>query len=444
MIARIVAGSVLAVTLTVATIGPASGQPGKTTVTPEEEKARELFRSGKFDDALKELEKAAKSDPKLPPARVTIADYFHRAGQGQAARVQIEQAIAENPRHPAAYLLNGSFAFAEGRLTDTALNCKTALELAADPRWDAEQRKKYTRDARLGLASVFESRQDWAAAKENLVAVLNEDSKNTGLRSRAAIATFHLGFPEQALADFQATAKEDPSAELPELQMARLWSPKDDAKAEEWLKKAVSSHEKDARAPRAYAGFLLDAGKPDAARPYVDAAVKLDPKNRETIALRGLLARYKKDFPAAEEAFEALSREYPNDSFAAWNLALVLAESVDAAKKRRALDLAESEVRKNSRSPEGFAVLGWCLYKSGKLDDAEKALATAASPGTVSRDLAYFSARVLADRGKFADSVKLLRNAIAAKGPFAYRPDADALLAEVEKKVPAEKDPPKK
>ena len=435
---------VAAVALSFALAAGAVGQP-KPTVSPEEEKARDLFRAGKFDDALKELEKAGKADAKLPPARVTLADYFYRANQGQAARVQLEQAIAENPRHPAAYLLNGSFAFGEGRLTDTALNCRTALDLAADPRWDPDQRKKFVRDARLGLASVFESRRDWAAAKENLVAVLNEDAKNTNLRTRVASATFHLGFPEQALAEFQAAWKDDPSADLPELRMAALWGAKDDlAKAEEWLKKGVAAHDRDARPARTYAGFLLDSGKADAAKPYLDAAVKLDPKARETIALKGLFARYKKDFPAAEEAFEALAKDYPNDPFAAWNLALVLIESADAGKKRRALDLAESEVRKNQRSAEGFAVLGWCLYKSGRVEEAEKALAAASSPGTVSRDLAYFTARLLTDQGKFGEAKKLLKGAATAKGPFPYRADAEALLAEVEKKAPPDKDEPKK
>lgn len=434
---------VSALSLTLVLAGFAAGQPAKPVVSPEEQKARDLFQAGKFDDALKELEKAAKADPKLPPPRVTLADLFYRAGQGQAARVQIEQAVADNPRHPAGYLLNGSFAFGEGRLTDAALSCRTALELAADPRWDPDQRKKYARDARLGLASVFEARRDWAAAKENLAAVLNDDPKNTGVRQRAAAATFHLGFPEQALADFQAAAKDDPSADPPELQMARLWGTKDDAaKAEDWLKKAVSANEKNPKAALAYAGWLLDAGKPDAAKPYVEAATKLEPKARDTLAVKGLLARYLKDFPVAEDAFEALAREFPNDPFAAWNLALVLAESADATKRRRAVDLAESEVRKNPKSAEAFAVLGWCLYRSGRADDAEKALAAAGSTGTVSRDLAYFTARVLADKGKFAEARKLLTDAAAAKGAFPYRTDAAALLAEVAKKAPPEE--PKK
>src|SRR5262249_31123973 len=149
----------------------------------------------------------------------------------------------------------------------------------------------------------------------------------------------------------------------PELLTATLYGQNEPQKAEEWLKKAVAAHAKDARATRAYAGWLLDSGQTDAAQPYLDAAVKLDPNNQETIALQGLMARYRKDLPAAERVFEGLYRNHPNYAFAAWNLALVLADSGDKEKQRRAVELAEAEVRKNPRAPEAYAVLGWCYYK---------------------------------------------------------------------------------
>lgn len=432
--------SFLAIAFALAATAVGQTPSAKPAVSSEEAKAQELFKAGKFDESLKELEKASKADPKLSPPRILLADYFYRAGQGPQARKLLEQGTAENPRHPAAYLLNGSFAFGEGRLTDTILNCQTALTLAAEPRWDAEQRAKYSRDARLGLAAAFEARRDWAAAKENLLAVLADDPKNGGLRQRAAAAGFFLGFPEQAFTDLQAACKDDPALDPPELQMARLWTARGDAaKAEEWMKKAVSAHEKNAKPFVAYAGWLLDQGKTDAAAPYIEAATKLAPSARDTIALRGLFARYKKDFPAAETAFESLVKDYPSDAFPAWNLALVLVESADASKQRRAVELAESEVKKNAQAAEGYAVLGWVKYKTGNKVDAEKALATASSTGSVSRDLAYFMARLLADQGKYADAGKLLRDALAGTGSFPYRTDAATLLAEVEKH-----DPPKK
>jgi tetratricopeptide (TPR) repeat protein len=404
-------------------------------------KAKELFKAGKFDEALKELQTQAKADPKLPPPRVTIAEWFFQAGQGQPARLNLEAAAAEDPAHPSVYLLNGSFAFGEGRVTDCILSCQTVLQLVNNPRWDAEQRRRYVREARTGLARSFEIRGDWTSAREHLTAILTEDPNNGPARQRLATSLYRLGKPEEAFAELKKAHDVDPASDLPELRMAALASdPKDPSKTEGWLKKAVATHPKSASAARTYAGWLLDAGNPDAAQQFLDQAIKLDPTGRETRAVQGIMARYRKNLPEAEKVFESLHRDYPNYQLATWNLALALAESPDKEKQRRAIELAESEVRRNQQAAEGYAVLGWAYYKAGRLDDAEKALAPLVQVGVPSRDAAYFLARVLADKGRFEDAQKALKAAESAKGGFVYRSDAQALLAEVEKKVPAKKD----
>jgi Tfp pilus assembly protein PilF len=429
----------LAVLLTAAA---AAQQPPPATTPPAptptaDQKAVELFRAGKFDDALKELEAGSKADPKLPPPKVRLANLFFQAGQGPAARANLERAAAEDPKHPDVYLLNGSFAYGEGRITDTILSCQVALAQADDPRWDAEQKKRFKRDARLGLAAAFEARRDWTSAREFLTAILAEDPKNGPARQRLATAIFLLGKPDDAFAELQKAHADDPASDLPELRMASLYTSQNDpAKAEDWLKKAVAAHGQNPKAHRAYAAFLLDAGNPDGAQIYLGAAAKLDPTGRDTTALRGLMARYRKDHAQAEQIFEALHREHPADSFAAWNLALVLAETGNKDKQRRAVEIAENEVRKNQRAGEGFAVLGWCYYKAGRVDEAEKALVTAAQVGALSRDAAFFLAQILAHKGRWEDAAKLLKGATEARGGFVYKEDAKALYKEAEAKAP--------
>lgn len=404
-------------------------------------KAKDLFKAGKFDDALKELQALAKADPKLPPARITIADWFFQAGQGQPARLNLEAAAAEDPAHPSVYLLNGSFAFGEGRITDTILSCQTVLQLVNSPRWDAEQKRRFVREARTGLARSFEVRGDWSSAREHLTEILKDDAKNGPARQRLATSLYRLGKPDEAFAELQRAYADDPASDLPELRMAALSTDgKDMVKPEEWLKKAVANHPKSADAVRTYSGWLLDAGRVDEAQKFLDLAVKLDPTGRETRAVQGIMARYRKNLPEAEKVFESLNREYPNYPLAAWNLALALADSGDKEKQRRAVEVAEAEVRRNQKLPEGYAVLGWAYYRAGRLDDAEKALAPLVQVGVPSRDAAYFLARVLADKMRYEDAQKALKAAESAKGGFVYRDDAQKLLAEVEKKVP----PPKK
>jgi hypothetical protein len=64
--------------------------------------------------------------------------------------------------------------------------------------------------------------------------------------------------------------------------------------------------------------------------------------------------------------------------------------------------------------------------------------------GAVSLDTAYYLARLLNERQKFADAQTLLKNAIGNRGPFVYRAEAQALLAELDQKVPPKKEEPKK
>jgi len=425
--------------------GAIAQTPPKSAPVPDVDRALETFKSGKFDDALEQLKKAHAANPQMQPPRVVLASWFLLAEKGKEARVALERFVAEDPKHPDGYLLNANFAFGEGRITDSILSCQAALQFAADARFDAEQRGRFVRDARQGLAACFERRGDIASLKEQLAGLLNDDPKNAPLRGRLAAATFHSGKPEEAFADFRKVFEDDPTSEPPELRIAQLWLAKGERdKAEEWLKKSVSAHANNAKTHRAYAGFLLDEGRPDAARLYLDAAAKHEPKARETAALQALFARHKKDSAAAEAAFEQLHKDAPGDAFAHSNLALALAESADEKKRKRAVDLAESLVKQNGRAADAYAVLGYCYFRAGRIDDADKALGTAASTGRIGLDTAYYLAVVLDEKKKYPEAQKILTDALAARGAFVYRAEAKALLAQVAKKIPENKDEPKK
>ena len=48
--------------------------------------------------------------------------------------------------------------------------------------------------------------------------------------------------------------------------------------------------------------------------------MKLEPNNRDTKALAGLVARYDRDYPTAIKVFEELVRDHPSFGFATGNL----------------------------------------------------------------------------------------------------------------------------
>lgn len=418
----------------------AAAQPPKATTTTEEQKAREAFRNGKVDDALKALEAAAKANPGMSPSRVIVSRWFLEAGQGQLARSHLERAAAEDPDHPDVYLTNASYALREGRVTDAALSCQAALDKSALPRWTPDARKRYQRDARLGLVAVYEVRGHFKAAREVLRALIEADPNNPQHHRSMGRMAFLAGDPDAAFGELQAAFRLDPVGDPPELGMALLWGAKFDfTKAEEWHGKAAQAHGGLVRVHVEFARYLLARGRLDAAKAHLAAAQKLDPKGRDVRAIAGLAARHEKNYPTAVAIFEELVRDHPTYGFATGNLALALAESADPTQRRRALDLAELYVKQNPQAADGYAVLGYCLYKNGRLVDAEKALALALSPGQVSPDTAYFAARVLADRGNGTEAQRLLKLALESKDAFVFRKDAETLLADLQKKQPPKK-----
>lgn len=412
---------------------PAGAKPAST---PHEEKARELFAAGKPDDALKQLQEAVKANPKLPPARVQLAGMFYLAKQGGAARQNLETALAEDPRHPEALLLNAQFALAEGHATDAIFSCQAAIALAAEPRWDPAQRKQFVREGRIGLAAAFEARRDFAGARDQYAALLADDPKSGLARSRLAATVFHLGKPDEAFAELQTAFKDDPGIELPELQLSALYAQRGDLdKAEETLKQGVAAHPTLAKAHRAYAAWLTDVGKLGEAQTALDAAAKIDPASKDTVAVRGMLLRNRKDYAAAEAVFAGLLKDAPESTFAALNLALVQAESGDPVKVGKGIKLAEAEARKNPRNPEALAVLAWCYFKSDQTEEAEKLIAAAAQAGPLNRDTGYFAARILADGNRTREAYKVLQDLATARGAHVYRAESAALLAEVAAKL---------
>jgi Tfp pilus assembly protein PilF len=422
---------------------PKDGPKKAEKEDPDEKQAKEAFLAGKLDEALKALQAAAKTNRSLAPPKAILAQWCVETQQGQQARILVEQAVAEDPTHPQVLLTNASFALAEGRITDTILSCTEALKQADNPRWDAERKKQYQREARLGLVTAYESplRADFASAKTHLLALIDADPKNAPLRQRLARANFVLTRYDDAYADLKTAFKEDPTLDPPELTMAQLWTGKTDfAKAEEWFAKAVAEHAKSAKVHRGFAAYLLDRGRMDLGKAHLAAAQKIEPNSRDTKSLAGLFARYAKDYTSATQIFEELVREHPSFGFAAANLALVLAESGDTNARRRATELAEGYVKQNQRSSEARAIFAYCLFKAGRTADAEKVGRSALGLEALTPDGAYFVAKILADRGANEDAHKIVKAACDSKGAFVYRKDGEALLAELDKKLP----PPKK
>jgi tetratricopeptide (TPR) repeat protein len=401
------------------------GEPGEKDLEAAAAKARE----GRLSDALSLIKEKAAKHPEWPPAQVILARLLFQINQVVPARRALEQAAIEAPDHPEVYLTFGGLALAEGRVSDARLNFENAQLLLAAGQWDAEKMKALRREVLAGLAAVAEAREDWKTNLARLNAWLELEPKNGPVRQRLGRTLFRLGKTDDAFTALSQAVKDEPTLEPAAVSMGLLFSQKgDQKKAEEWFDYARKVDPKSARVRLAQATWLLNLGRADEARADIDEALTLDPNMKEAQKIRALIAWHLRDLAGAEAILEPLHREAPADPAVANLLALSLVEQDDKSKKERGSQLADVNVLQFPRSPEVLATLGWALYRAGRLDQAEQKLRNAVSGVRTTPDIAYFLARVIADKGQTDDARKLLQSVTNVPGAFAHRDDAKALL----------------
>jgi len=422
---------------TAASAGDAALQPAAKpsgAADNELEPAAAKVREGRIDEALGLIKEKAAKHPEWPPSQLILARLLFSANQGVPARRALEQAAVLAPDHPDVYLTLGGLALGEGRLSDARLNYEKALELAGSGQRDAEKTRVVRREAFAGLAAVSETREDWKSAQGRLNGWLELEPKNGQARQRLGRVLFRLDKAEDAFAALTQAVKDEPALEPAAVSMGWLYTQKGDPKkAQEWFDYARKVEPTSARVRLAHAAWLLDQGQTTAARSEIEEAVKFDPASTEARRIQGLIAWHLRDLAGAEQIFEPLHRDAPADPVAANLLALALVEQDDPAKRSRGLQLAEVNTVQFPRSHEAVATLGWALYRAGRLDDAEQKLRTAVSGVRTTPDIAYYLARVLADKGRTDDARKLLETATKLPGAFAHRDDAAALLKTLSK-----------
>jgi Flp pilus assembly protein TadD len=415
----------------------AVAQPA-TNSTPSADKELDVaaakVREGKLDEALGLIKEKAAKHPEWSPSQLILARLLFAANQAAPGRRALEQAAVEAPGDAEVYLTLGSLALGEGRFSDARLNFDQILSLVSSGRGDAEKTKLLRREAFAGLAAVAEARGDWKAVQERLKLWLELEPKNGQVRERLARALFWLGKTDDVFPALTQAVKDVPALEPAGVTMARLYSQKGDAKkAEEWFDQARKAEPKSARVRLAHSVWLLDQGRPTDARAEIDEAAKFDPNLKDTQRVRGLVAWHLRDLAGAEAILEPLHRDAPADSVVANLLALALVEQNDATKRSRGLQLADVNALQFPRSADVLATLGWALFRAGRLDEADQKLRAAVAGGHATPDVAYYLARVLAEKGQTEDARKLLQSATSLHGGFAHRDDAQSLLTSLKK-----------
>ena len=386
LVASAVAGSVESASLHAGPLARASALDAKSVGLPVSipsiDEAIEEFRQGRNARALELLKDAVARRRDLPPAKLMLARMMLASGQAAQGRSALEEVVAEHPNHSGAYVLFGSLALAEGRVTDASLQFERAQSLAAKefPAPTSPQAKEVRVQCASGLASIAERRRAWGDAKGILSGWRTLEPSNGSVRQRLARALVYLGQVDEAYKQLQQAVKDDPTLDPAAVGIGRFLSEAGEREqAGRWLERAVREAPKDARAHLGLATWLYQGDDLARARSLAETAASLDPKSSRARLLLGMIGRRSKDFALAEGHLRAILQDSPADYVASNQLALVLADQPDEAKRKQAVALAESNARQYPKLAEALATLGWAYSRLGRWNEAHQAL-RAASP----------------------------------------------------------------
>jgi tetratricopeptide (TPR) repeat protein len=439
---------------------PASAQPATPAASaaaprarqyPEVQEAVQLFGRRQISEAIKALENLSRKNPELPSARVMAYEILMQMKEPNAARFQLELAIHITPSDPEPYIILGNIALQDRRIAEATMDFERAKQLLAT--YPNVSRKATMEPLTLsGIAQVAEAREDWKEAESRLREFLRLAPQDLMGHQRLARSLFWQGKAGDAYDTLKKakqidrdSAARNHTKELvmtPEAIMARFYDEFEGPKStnpEIWFKAALKTAPDDLATRQEVARWALDKGKLAFAKEQAEAASKIEVANSKYSGsnvghmLRGVVALWEKDWPEAEQDFQKIILENPNDSGAKNDIALALVEQEDPAKKQRALAYAEANYRDNKNNPDALSTLAWVYFRRNEFEQAGAAIeqAVKASNGNLSNDMATYLAHILYHRDKKWEAKELLDSILKDGRPFSMRPEALKLYEKV-------------
>ncbi|MCI0333291.1 MAG: tetratricopeptide repeat protein [Planctomycetes bacterium] len=407
---------------------------------PDVDQAIQRFSNRDVPGARLLLEEAKRKDPALPPTDVTLAKLYFLSGNAAAGRASLEKTALEVPGDPEAYLILADQAIRQGRFIEgESLNDK-ALQLIEKFSQNPKRKRNFQIAARAGRASVYERRRDWPAAAADLQELLKVDPDNAAAHYRLGQALFLQKKFSPGYEEFKIAREKDKNKvyPLPDVAAALMYDqlakedPKMQEKAQQFFDRAIAANKSDPATLIAYGQWLIKNGSEASlkkAETVLADARKANPEVLNLHILSGIAARMNKQLKPAEDHFMEALRISPANADTLNQLALLLIDQAEPAKRQRALEFAGISSRLNNQSADAQVTFAWVLFQHGRNADAEQALREAIQLGNLSPDSRYLVAKMLADRNQAA-AKQILQEALDAETGviFVNRQEAKALL----------------
>jgi tetratricopeptide (TPR) repeat protein len=369
------------------------------------------------------------STDSLPAVEVFLGKLFAAYNQPADALAVLEQYTNQSPEDPEAFVTMGNIALKSGRVIDAWLHLQHAQRLIGQNRLP-EGRKAFVLPVLIELqASTAERRKFWDEAEKLFLQLARLKPELNYPTWRAGRIKVMAGQIEQGFDLMHSAHQKDPKLPPASLSVAQTlhdtsdWinNPELAAQVEAWYKRSVTENIENSEGWASYLKWLILSDRPV---DVVDAFDSLPPESRqdrELLLMRGLAARYLGDLVTAEQIFSAAHQANPQDIEIADQLALVLIESSDEAKRGRALQLAERNLRQLPQAEVTVATAAWIQLKLGAVDVADRLLSQLAARGNLSPQTAFYIADLMDRSGQTEESRQLLTIAVESPGIFPQR-----------------------
>lgn len=372
-------------------------------------------------EAARKLLTSLEMSPNVVHPEVLLAELLATAGFNNDCKSVLEEFSTRQPGRVDVYLLFTEIAVKQQRWFDGWNLASIGLRAAVPKHWSPDFKKQVRQRLLLLQATCNEGRKDWAGAKKIYAAMEPATIYDIDVLAGIGRTNFHLGEIEAALGSFEKIKSKNPESDSPYLLLAQLYDQTGkSAEAEEAYKTAYKNGEGEdkVKARLAYARWLILQNQANKISKLLQEPIEQSPDNeRERQFLQALTSRMEGDYSKAQEILDALNHQHPDNLPISNQLALVLCESKDESSRSKAVQIAENNVRSQSKSSEAWATLGWVKFRFGDLKAAESSLANASQLGPLKRDGVYYALQLKRAAGD-DKAVAILEKALEqASGP---------------------------
>jgi putative PEP-CTERM system TPR-repeat lipoprotein len=359
----------------------------------------------RWDDAIQTLQSIGSDDqPGLLASRTRLAAIQQASGHASEARQTLKDVLAQDPKYPAALILNARFLMGERRLDDAMAQARAATN--ADP---------HSASAHFELGKIY-------AATDQLDEAATAFREVLKLNPRAAAAEYELarvhlsrGQVDAAIQFARQALQHQPeSSRIRLLLVETLVASGNVAQAEHELKTLLVRYPSVSAVHSQAAVIYLAKNDRAAAKRAFEQAQRLDRLSFEALAGLVSLDIAARRVADARARVETRLTETPDDARVLILAAKVYAGGGDTTRTEQVLRHA---IATDPSNLEAFAMLGHLFVAVGKLDQAKAEFDAIATrrPGTASATSAQTMVGLLLHmQNRLADAQKQYERILAA------------------------------